>query len=378
MSEITLSEREQREYRLAASLLMGDDERSGLAWEISDQLRKDLPKSFGVSTVQQNGRTVPFAERNGLLVPYGLAFRAGLDSATSTKGAEVKFQQPKPYIEALRARAVILQLGATVMTGLVGDVKIPRLTAGSTPGAKAENSGSDQADSDIALDQASLIPREYIDTTAYTLQLLAQSRVSSDVDALIRNDLARAHAVKIDADVIAGGGAPALTGIAGSTGVDTTTVVGGTNGAAATWANLTALERTVALANADVKFGEAPDGTEAYLMPPGQRDKLRNKDRTAAGTTGWMCISDDNDINDYPVAVSTSVPSNLTKGTGTNLSQIIFGRFSEIIVGYWGALEIIADRYRLKKQGKVELTSYQLVGTTLRHGQSFAVMPDAV
>lgn len=359
MPEITLSERELREYHLGAALL----ERSGLAWEISDQLRQDFPEDA--------------VYHGGLLVPYAL--RAGLDTATATKGAELKFQEPKPFIEALRAKAVLLRLGAVVLDGLVGDVKVPRVTAAATPGWKTENSGVDEADSNLLLDQAALTPKEAIGTTSYSRQLLAQSRAATAVDRLVQDDLAKAHAVLLDAAGINGTGASGQpTGILSAAGVDTTTIAGGVNGAAVTWANITGLERVASLANAEQKFADARDGTEAYLMPPGQRDKLRNKDRSG-GTTGWMVITDNNEINGYTIGCTTNVPANLSKGTSVGIcSAIIFGRISEVVFGFWDALELVSDAFTKKKQGMVEVTSYQLFSCTVRHGASFAAMVDAL
>jgi HK97 family phage major capsid protein len=339
---IAFSLKERRQYHLGAALLaLADNEsRGGLAWEISQDLEKALP---------QGARY-----RGGLLVPHSLPdvqMRAGLDTATSTKGPELVFQQPGPLIEALRKKAVVLRLGATELDGLVGNVKAPRLTGTATASWSTQNPGADVSDTNLLLDQASLTPRELIGTTSYSRQLLAVSQVSFGADKLVRGDLALSHAVAIDAGAIAGSGSSGQpTGIINTAGIGS--VAGGTNGAQPTWANTTALESAVANANAD------PDPeTLAYLTTPVLRNTLRNKDRTA-GTSGWMILTDDNVINQYPLAVSNNVPSNLTKGTSVG--------------------EVVVDPFRLKKQGMIEVTTYELCDVTLRHPASFAAMLDAL
>ena len=70
-------------------------------------------------------------------------------------------------------------------------------------------------------------------------------------------------------------------------------------------------------------------------------------------------------------------PSTLTKGTNSDCHAILFGDFSQLIIGEWGAFEMISDPYRLKKQGMIEITSYQMVDVVLRYAEAFAAMKDA-
>ena len=39
------------------------------------------------------------------------------------------------------------------------------------------------------------------------------------------------------------------------------------------------------------------------------------------------------------------MPSNLTKGTGTNLSAIIYGNWADLIIGYWSAFDLLVNPY---------------------------------
>ena len=39
--------------------------------------------------------------------------------------------------------------------------------------------------------------------------------------------------------------------------------------------------------------------------------------------------------------ISNNVPSNLTKGTGSDLSAVIYGNFADLLIGLYGTLEIL-------------------------------------
>ena len=70
------------------------------------------------------------------------------------------------------------------------------------------------------------------------------------------------------------------------------------------------------------------------------------------------------------------MPSDLKKGTGTNLSAMLFGNFSDVIVGQWGGLDIIVDPYTLKKSAQVEITMNAWHDVFVRHDESFAAIKD--
>jgi hypothetical protein len=50
-------------------------------------------------------------------------------------------------------------------------------------------------------------------------------------------------------------------------------------------------------------------------------------------------------LNGYRAMCSNQIPKNLTKGTGTNLSAIIFGAWNQLMIGQWGVVEIMTNPY---------------------------------
>jgi hypothetical protein len=106
------------------------------------------------------------------------------------------------------------------------------------------------------------------------------------------------------------------------------------------------------------------------------RGKLKQTQQFS-GTNGVPVWVGKNEMNGYNAQVSNQVPSTLTKGTSSDCHAIIFGAWEQMLIGEWGALEVIADPFRLKKQGMIEVTSFQMADIALRQAAAFAAMKDA-
>ena len=59
--------------------------------------------------------------------------------------------------------------------------------------------------------------------------------------------------------------------------------------------------------------------------------------------------------------VSNNVPSNLTKGSGSNLSAVIYGNFADLLIGLHGTLEIIVDPYTDFAKGTTGVRALQSI-----------------
>ena len=67
-----------------------------------------------------------------------------------------------------------------------------------------------------------------------------------------------------------------------------------------------------------------------------------------------------------------------TKGTGTNLSSIIYGNWNDLIIGEWGVLEILANPFGAGyNSGAVDIRAMQTIDLNVRHGASFSACTDA-
>lgn len=274
------------------------------------------------------------------------------------------------FIEMLRARMMTQALGAIVLSGLVGDVAIPKQTGGATAYWIAE--GSDVTESTPTVGQVALAPKTCGAWTDISRKLLIQS--SPDVEMLVRNDLAGTLALALDAAGIAGTGASNQpTGILSTTGIGD--VAGGTDGAAPDWADIVDLETEVAIDNADI-------GALAYFTNAKVRGKLKQVEK-ASGTAQFVWENGQEAgfglLNGYRAAVSNQVPSDLTKGASSGIcSAIIFGNFADLLYGLWGTVDITVDPYTQATSGTVRVVALQDADVAVRHAESFAAMQDAL
>jgi HK97 family phage major capsid protein len=346
--ELNQNERSQYSYARAISnalALVEGRQVSGLEAEISTDLARSMP-----SGQKTNG---------GIFVPLSLSRGALATSLynTATKGAEGVFTEPGDFIELLRNQSVAVQLGARVLTGLQGPVSFPRQATANTAYWMAENSGADVTLSNATLGSMALTPKTLQASTAYSRQLLAQAVF--DVEMLIRQDLAAVHALAWDAAVLHGAGnANDPTGIYAAANVNTVAM-----GGVPTFGKLIDMV-------AEVMKDNALNGSLAFVTCPGMAAKLAQTVVAASTDTRmiWDGALGNGTLAGYKALASNQVSAVLGAGAEQG---IVFGNWNDVVIGQWGALEIVVDPYALKKQGMVEVTSFQMCDIGLRHPQSF-------
>lgn len=301
----------------------------------------------------------------GFFVPAEIQ-RRDLNVATASAGGNLVATDllTGSFIDVLRNAMVIDRLGARMLTGLVGNIAIPKMAGAATAYWVAESGAPTESQQTLA--QVAMSPKTVGAFTDISRRLLLQS--SMDVEGMVQTDLATVLGLAVQQAAISGSGSSNQpSGILTQV---TASVAGGTDGAAPTWANIIELETDVSVANADV-------GTLAYLTNAKVRGKLKGASKVS-GQNGFIWDDGDFPLNGYAAGVTNAVPSNLTKGAGTNLSAIIFGDFSSLVIGLWGSLDLMVDPYSQSTSGTVRVVALQDVDIALRHVESFATMIDAV
>lgn len=303
----------------------------------------------------------------GIMVPNDV-LRRDLNVTTATAGGNIVATNllAQDFITLLRNRMVIMGMGTRMLTGLQGNIAIPRQTGAGTAYWVSE-SGS-PTESQQAFDQVAMTPKTVGAFSDISRKLLLQS--SLDVEGFVREDLATILAHEIQRVAINGSGtAPEPRGILNTVGIGS--VVGGTNGLAPTWQHLVSLETEVAQDNADV-------GTLGYLTNAKVRGKLKATERTS-GNGVYLWQDGAQPINGYRAEITNAVPSNLTKGTSNGVaSAILFGNFADLLIGMWGGLDLMVDPYTGSTSGTVRVVALQDVDVAVRHAESFAAMVDAL
>lgn len=347
---VQLTEKEQRSFSYAraisAALARAEGQQvSGFEVEVSQDIERNLP-----ANVKRNG---------GIFVPLSLQ-RGAISEAlynTSGKGASTVFTQPGDFIDLLRNASIALQLGARMINGLTGPVSFPKQTGGVSVSWVAENSGTDVTATNATLSSVALAPKTLQGTTAFSRQLMAQSTL--DVEAFIRADLAAAHALAWDLAVMHGAGSGnEPSGIYAASDVNSKAM-----GGVPTYGKLIDMVTEVLKDNALA-------GSLAFATTPGMAGKLAQTVIAASTDTRmiWEGKLDGGTVCGYRAVASNQVSATLGGGSEHGL---IFGNWGDALVGTWGGLELVVDPYALKKQGMIEVTSFQLCDIALRHGQSF-------
>jgi HK97 family phage major capsid protein len=333
----------------------GQGRLDGLEAEVSQELARSMGKA-----------------PDGFYVPHGILIgqRAGLSVTgdSGNYGGDTVGLAIGGFIDALRPMLAVAQAGATVMSGLTGNVGLPRHVAASTASWKGEVAGLDEKSQEI--DQVLLTPKRVGAWTKFSKQLVAQS--SQDVENFVRLDLLAAVAVAFDAAAIAGTGADSQpTGILTTSGIGS--VAGGTNGLAPTWAHLVALLSAVANAN-------AAGARSSFLFSTKVEGKLRNTVKVTSTDSKMILEDGQTSLVGKPWVASNNVPDNLTKGTSSGVcSAIIFGNFADVVLASFGAgTDVVVDPYSLATSGQVKVVVNSYCDVGIRRAASFAAMKDAL
>ncbi|HYD49546.1 MAG TPA: phage major capsid protein, partial [Terriglobales bacterium] len=242
-------------------------------------------------------------------------------------------------------------------------VSFPRQTAVSVATMKAETQAADQ--SDVTLDQVSMSPKRGTVYTSYTVDLLRQTTM--DVESWVRDDLGKGIAELIDYMALTSNGVAPNPGkglFASPTGINTKAYVA-TDSTTKTQ-SVIGLETECAIDNADTASASLIATPEVRGMWKGT-PWLGN----SSGISIWQGAGENQTVNGYKAFVSNQVPKTL--GAGTNEHGVVFGDFSQLMIGFWDALEIIVDPYTKAKEAIYEITARQYYDIGLRHPKAFCV-----
>jgi HK97 family phage major capsid protein len=303
---------------------------------------------------------------NGLLVPFDwmVAKRDQTVGSFGKGGALVGTELlAGSFIDLLRNQSALLQSGITTLTGLTGNVDIPRKTAASQHYWVGED--VDVTASDATFGLISSTPKTIGVRVPVSRRALIQT--TPDIDTLVRADMAESLALGVDASGLYGTGSNGQPlGLAFVIGVAPVTLGGGTSQAypsnlgggthdSGDWNDYIDLQAACMAANVNT-------ATSRYIMNAitmaGGMKTLR---ASAAGAN--FIVSDDGTISRYPVLMSNQVQQN----------DVFFGEFSDLVLATWSGLDIVVDPYTQSAKGQVIYTVMQDIDWVCRRAQSFAL-----
>lgn len=249
------------------------------------------------------------------------------------------------FIELLRNKAVILQV-ARQLNGLVGNIDIPRQTAGASGYWVGEDTAP--TSSNATFDTLQLRMKTVAGNTYVTRNMLKQTTL--DMEAFVREDLAQALALALDKAAFYGtGSSNQPKGIKNTTGINSVSFAG----ANPTYAELVQMETEIGADNAAVD-------SMAYIVNARTKGHCKTTQKFS-GTNGAPIWEDGNQINGYRTLVTNQI----------NTGDVFLGNFADYIVGLFGGLEILVDPYTYSNKGAIQVTGFQDVDFGARHAASF-------
>lgn len=307
----------------------------GFEREITQEVRR------GAHRHQKEGLfTIPYAV---LLGKRATELNEG--GSTATVGTNLMAGE---FIDVLRPYTILPALGVRVMSGLVGNVSIPKMTAAGA--AYWVDETSDVTEKAPTLGSITLQP--HIVGAACDLSYLLSMQSTPSAEQMITDDIMKSIATKIQAGLFATGGAGAPTPITSASGINNPTVTAGTP----TYAQILAFVGDILADSA---------------AAPGQKWAI-----SAATWTKLAATYNDGTTKSYPVLDTVAqkligYPFEISEDVGTNAA--FFGSWSSVIVGAWGnGIDLNVDTSTLSLRGGKRIVGLQLVDYAVRHGQALA------
>ncbi len=332
--EIGMTGKEVKRYSLlrAIQAQLGGRVDAGFERECSEAVAKQLGKSA-----------------RGMFVPWDVV-TAQRDLQIVGAGTGSNFVQktvlPGSFIEAIRARAVLPRLGVPILSGLVGDIALPKMGAITGYWIAETN---EPTESTPVLSQVTGTPRTVAGTVDYSRKLAMQS--SLDVESLIISDLTKALAQTIDKAAFNGAGTTEPTGLlTGPISTDVAVTAG-----TPTFAEIANIMATVEDKIDDIENGKWAVTGEVFW-------KLATTP-TSSGASVFVA-----DYMTSRILGAMAVRSgNVTANYG------IFGDWTQMVLGMWGnGLDLRVDPYTGSKSGLVSVTGFMDCDVMVRNAEGFA------
>ena len=240
----------------------------------------------------------------------------------ANEGEDVVATDLMDIVKPLHAKNVMIQAGAKFVTGLVGDLQYPVMSAVNTTW---EGETASAKDGSPTFSNVKLSPKRLTAVVPISKQFIIQDSVGAE--NAIREEIINAINAKLESTILgdAAGTATQPEGLFYSTEALPTV---------ADFASLTNLEGEVEEANVS--------GEMKYIVSPKAKASLRNMSKSTKST---QLVFENGEIDGTP-ALSTS---NI-KG-----KNIVYGDFSNYLIGQWGNIDITVDNVTLAAEGQIRL-----------------------
>lgn len=316
----------------------------------ADTNLKNLGRKYAEkSAINAEGFHLPLHTLNGISNLYN-AYSAG----SSGSGQELISKNKADFIYSLSKRTNIFEMGAVLMPDLVGNIEFGAFNGVYDMNAVTETQAAPEFDLNTA--NRTLSPERGSVYGVYSKTLSKQSNYN--IAQILMQELQNGIASHIEQH--------AINNILTNAG---TVIEIGADGGAISYA------KAIELINDLDTMNYSADNAFVYTSPGVRGQLMGTKIDTGSGRFAWE-VNTPNLFMGFPARVSNHVPSNLTKGSGSNLSAMILGDFSQLVVGLWGGVDIIVDDISHAKTGQVEVIMNYWFDTVLKRPEAFSVIKD--
>jgi HK97 family phage major capsid protein len=352
-SKLGLSKKEIKKFSLCRAIdACGSRNwnKAGFEAECSGEISKKL----GRLEADQNRFFVPLElqVRENRMPMEDLAYalmKRDLTSGTGSAGGFLVDTANVGFIELLRNRSVVLSMGARRLTGLQGNVAIPKQTVAATAVWLA-NEASTVTESQQTFAQVALTPKTVGGYTEISRLLLLQSNPSAE--GLVMSDLAAVVALAVDLAGLTGSGASGQP-----TGIINTAGIGGVTGASIAYAGIVEFQT-------DVATGNALTGSCGYVATPVVAGLLKQRVKfTSTASPIWDGQLLDANVDGYRGMASNQVPT----------GDLLFGDFGQLVLGEWGVLELEVNPYANFQAGIVGVRALYSIDFGVRIPAAFSL-----
>ncbi len=338
-TNLDLSAKEQKRFSVFKAIrAISDKTWKGAEFEL--ECHSEILKRTGLSEAVHGGFYMPAdIQRRDLTV--GTPTAGGNLVATNLDAAN--------FIDLLRARSRVAALGATMLPGLVGNLSIPKLTGAATA-YWLTNEATAITESQQTIGQLALTPKTVGAYTELSRQLMLQSTPAAE--ALVMGDLAKVLALAIDMAAFEGSGSSGQP-----TGISQTANIGSVTGGSLDLADIIEFQTDLAGSNA------LADGC-AYVTTPAVAGLLKGRARIAS--------TDSKTIWEGSILDGTVDGFRATSTTQLTAASMIFGDFSQVVIGEWGMLEIALNPFAAFATAITGIRAIQSVDVGIRQAAAFS------
>jgi HK97 family phage major capsid protein/HK97 family phage prohead protease len=339
-SEVGMSRRETEKYSMlkaVRAIINKDWKNAGLEYEAHAEIQRKL----GGNPLNENTFYVPIEVQSRQMTKRDMTV-AGASGSNYLVGTE-----NMSYIEMLRNRSVVMRMGARMMSGMVGNVTIPRQTASAAVSWLSSESTA-ITEGQPTIGQLAMSPKHIGAYTEISRLLAMQS--SPDAESLVMSDLALSVGTGVDLAALHGSGASGQP-----TGITATSGVGAVTGTSLAYAGMLEFQTDI---------GNALSENCGYVTTAAVAALLAARVKFASTASPLW----DGSLLDANVCGFRGMSSGQV-----NAATMIFGDFSQVIVAEWGSLAIEVNPYANFQAGIIGVRAMYAVDIGVRIPSAFSV-----